>query len=41
MTIDKTLDLKNNEEFEVVFVDGKNINIKNDRLQAVITHQQF
>ena len=41
MTIDKTIDLKNNEEFEVIFVDGKNIKIKNDRLQAVITHQQF
>ena len=41
MTINKTIDLKNNEEFEVIFVDGKNINIKNDRLEAVITHQQF
>ena len=41
MTINKTIDLKNNEEFEVIFVDDKNIKIKNDRLQAVKTHQHF
>ena len=41
MTIDKTIDLKNNEELEVIKVDNKTITIKNDRLETVITHQQF
>ena len=41
MTINKTDELKNNEEFEVINVDNKNITIKNDRLNVVITQQQF
>jgi hypothetical protein len=41
MTINKTDELKNNEEFEVINVDNKTITIKNDRLNVVITHQQF
>jgi hypothetical protein len=41
MTINKTDELKNNEEFEVINIDNKTITIKNDRLQVVITHQQF
>ncbi len=41
MTINKTDELKNNEEFESINVDNKTITIKNDRLNVVITHQQF
>jgi hypothetical protein len=41
MTINKTIDLKNNEEYEVINVDNKTLTIKNDRLEAIITHQQF
>ena len=41
MTINKTDDIKNNEEFEVIYVDNKTLTIKNDRLEAIITHQQF
>jgi ATP-dependent exoDNAse (exonuclease V) alpha subunit len=41
MTINKTDELKNNEELEVINVDNKTITIKNDRLNVVITHQQF
>ncbi len=41
MTINKTNELKNNEEFEVVNLDNKNVTIKNDRLNVIITHQQF
>ena len=41
MTINKTDELKNNEEFEVINLDNKNVIIKNDRLNVVITHQQF
>ena len=40
MTIDKH-DLKNNEEFEVINVDSKTIEIKNDRLSCTIKHDQF
>jgi hypothetical protein len=32
MTINKTDELKNNEEFEVINLDDKTITIKNDRL---------
>ena len=38
---DGLLKVKNNEEFEVINLDNKNITIKNDRLNVVITHQQF
>ena len=41
MTINKTVELKNNEEFEVINLDDKTITIKNDRLQVVITHKDF
>ncbi len=41
MTIHKTIDLKNNGEYEVVYFDDETITIKNNRLEAVITHQQF
>ena len=41
MTINKTNELKNNEEFEVINLDDKTITIKNDRLQVVITHKDF
>jgi hypothetical protein len=41
MTINKTDDIKNNEEFEVTYIDDKNLTIKNDRLDTIITHQQF
>ncbi len=40
MTIDKT-ELKNNEEFEVINVDSKTIEIKNDRLTCIIKHTDF
>ena len=41
MTINKTDDIKNNEEFEVSCFDSKTLTIKNDRLEAIVTHQQF
>jgi hypothetical protein len=41
MTVNKTNELKNNEEFEVINLDDKTITIKNDRLQVVITHKDF
>ena len=41
MTVDKTIELKNNEEFEVISVDDKCIGIKNERLQTILTHKQF
>ncbi len=41
MIINKTIDLKIIEEYEVINVDDKMITIKNDRLQAVITNHQF
>ncbi len=41
MTIDKKIDLKNNEEFEVLNINNETITIKNNRLEAVITNQQF
>ncbi len=31
MTVNKTNELKNNEEFEVINLDDKTITIKNDR----------
>ena len=39
MTINKTDELKNNEEFEVMDVEGKNILIKNDRVQIELSYQ--
>ncbi len=39
-TIDKQ-ELKNNEEFEVINVDSKIIEIKNDRLTCIIKHTDF
>jgi ATP-dependent exoDNAse (exonuclease V) alpha subunit len=41
MIIVKSIDLKSNEEFEVMKVDNKTITIKYDRLETVITHQHF
>ncbi len=40
MTIDKQ-ELKNNEEFEVINVDSKTIEIKNDRLTCINKHTDF
>jgi len=40
MTIDSK-ELKNNEEFEVINVDSKTIEIKNDRLTCIIKHTDF
>jgi len=40
MTIDSN-ELKNNEEFEVINVDSKTIEIKNDRLTCIIKHTDF
>jgi hypothetical protein len=41
MTAEKIHELKNNEEFEVIFVDDKCITIQNDRLQVKLNHKQF
>ena len=40
MTVDKQ-ELKNNEEFEVINVDDKTIEIKNNRLSCIINHDNF
>jgi hypothetical protein len=43
-TVDKTenvIELKNNEEFEVINVTNKRITIKNDRLEVDISHTHF
>ena len=40
MTVDKQ-DLKNNEEFEVINIDNKTIEIKNNRLTCTIKHDIF
>ena len=40
MNIDKQ-ELKNNEEFEVINVNSKTIEIKNDRLTCIIKHTDF
>ena len=40
MTIENK-ELKNNEEFEVINVDSKTIEIKNDRLTCIIKHTDF
>ena len=37
----KEIELKNNEEFEVIDFDDKTITIKNSRLEASITHKDF
>jgi hypothetical protein len=39
-TIDKQ-ELKNNEEYEVIKVESKTIEIKNDRLRCIIKHTDF
>jgi len=41
MTINKTDELKNNEEFEVIDIKNKKISIKNDRLQIELSYQNF
>jgi hypothetical protein len=40
MTAEKIHELKNNEEFEVIFVDDKCITIQNDRLQVKLNQVQ-
>jgi hypothetical protein len=41
MTVENIHELKNNEEFEVIYVDDKCITIKNNRLQVKLNHKQF
>ena len=35
------MDLKNNEEFEVIDFNNKNLTIKNDRIEINISHNHF
>jgi hypothetical protein len=41
LSVDWSVELKNNEEFEVIDMNDKNILIKNDRLQIELSHQNF
>jgi hypothetical protein len=38
---EKVMDLKNNEEFEVIDFNNKNLTIKNDRIEINISHNHF
>jgi hypothetical protein len=41
LSVDWSVELKNNEEFEVINMNDKNILIKNDRLQIELSYQNF
>ncbi len=41
MSLNKTDELKNNKELEVINFDNKILTMENDRFNVVITHQQL